>query len=227
MSQRFTSLLLFISIWVQHTFAGQQDIESVGSQRIQVEDVVLQVPATWNSMTTSDTIRTLLSPLPSEDSFRNNIRIKKYALKGGDDLDTILMVQEKTIGEKYKTIGSGVLVEGNPRITWLATSEREPEPGYPLLAKIDYMMIHHGQLIVLHAMCETSKFDESQSVFDAIVRSIQLTRPTLKPQSTIPENRNPPNSPAFEQGRMIGRYTCYIMVIVIGLWLIFRGTKFV
>jgi hypothetical protein len=220
-------LFLLASIGAPHAAKGQQDAVAVDGQRIQTEDVVLQIPATWSRLEDTNAALTLLSPVPvAGDSFRDNIRVKKYPMKGVDDLDRILSVQEKSVGDKFKVIGSGRLSTGEPHIAWLAITEKQPEPGQPLLAKIDYMMINQGHLFVLHAMCETSSLDERRPTFDAIARSVTFTRPSSPQQTTAPKDDGARNSQAFDQGRKVGLYTFYVMVAVVGAWLVFRLIKF-
>jgi hypothetical protein len=221
-------LSLFASIVVPHAAIAQQDSGAIGAQRIQTEELVLQIPATWVRLNDTDTVLTLLSPIPpTGDSFRDNIRVKKYPLAGVHDLDRIHSVQEQSVGDRFKVIGSGVLSTGEPRITWLATSQKQPEPGQALLAKVDYLMINQEHLFVLHAMCKTSALNECRPTFDAIARSVRFTRSSSTQQTTAPKTSGSRHSKEFEQGKEVGRYTFYAMVAVVGAWLILRVVKFV
>jgi hypothetical protein len=228
MLPRLTYLFLFASVVIPQTARAQPDSGNIDSQRIETEDLVLQVPATWTRLNVTNTIVTLLAPIPSAGhSFRDNIGVKKYPLAESDDLDKILSAEERIVGDKFEILGSGILSAGEPRIAWLAITQKQPESGQPLLAKIDYLMIDQGHLFVLHAMCETSAVDDRRPTFDAIARSVSFTRSSSPQQSTASKKNGSRNSEAFEQGRTLGRYTFCAMVAAVGAWLIFRVAKFV
>lgn len=226
MSKRMICFIVLASLSVSRFAIGQQDVDDAGSQQIQAEDLVLRIPSTWSRMSDSKTVLTLLAPEPPlGGAFRDNIRVMRYSSRGIDDLDRIQAVQVNSVESQYKLIDSGVLQDADPRITWIATTERTPDPGRPLLAKIDYMTLHQGQVIVLHAMCETNAINERRQVFDEIARSIQFIQPPAMEQPFAPPVGYSPKSEAYKQGEKIGRYTLNAMIIAVVAWLLVRVVK--